>query len=93
MLSPTETLTLSPGTGTLGYEWDTDPDNGFRPAGRISLSSTTVNGVEVFTDYGTSVEDNGIATHSLSLYRAPSGALVFGALSERSMILFEPRPQ
>ncbi|MDX6654821.1 MAG: hypothetical protein QOH18_1535, partial [Solirubrobacterales bacterium] len=78
-LSPTETLTLSPGTGTLGYEWDSDAENGFRPPGRISLSSTTVNGVEVFTDYGTHVEDNGIATHSLSLYRAPSGALVFGA--------------
>ena len=22
-------------TGTLGYEWDEDPDNGFRPAGRV----------------------------------------------------------
>jgi hypothetical protein len=78
-LTPTQTLTLSPGTGTLGYEWDVDQDNGFRPAGRISLSSTTVNGLEVFNDYGTHVEENGIATHSLSLYRAPSGALVFGA--------------
>ncbi len=78
-LSPTQTLTLSPGTGTLGYEWDVDQDNGFRPAGRISLSSTTVNGLEVFNDYGTHVEEKGIATHSLSLYRAPSGALVFGA--------------
>jgi Domain of unknown function (DUF4082)/Fibronectin type III domain/Bacterial Ig domain len=78
-LNANETLTLSPGTGTLGYEWDSDEDNGFRPAGRISLSSTTVNGVEVFTDYGSNVKDNGIATHSLSLYRAPSGALVFGA--------------
>ncbi|OJU86039.1 MAG: hypothetical protein BGO11_04160 [Solirubrobacterales bacterium 70-9] len=78
-LTPTQTLTLSPGTGTLGYEWDVDQDNGFRPAGRIPLSSTTVNGLEVFTDYGTRVEEHGIATHSLSLYRAPSGALVFGA--------------
>ncbi len=78
-LQPNETLTLSPGTGTLGYEWDTDPDNGFRPPGRISLSSTTVNGTEVFVDYGSHVQTNGIATHSLSLYRAPSGALVFGA--------------
>ncbi len=78
-LSPTQTLTLSPGTGTLGYEWDVDADNGFRPAGRISLSSTTVNGVQTFTDYGTQVAENQIATHSLSLYRAPSGALVFGA--------------
>jgi hypothetical protein len=78
-LKSTETLTLSPGTGTLGYEWDSDEENGFRPPGRISLSSTTVNGVEVFTDYGTHVELGGVATHSLSLYRAPSGALVFGA--------------
>ena len=78
-LSPSETLTLSPGTGTLGYEWDTDPDNGFRPAGRISLSSTTTNNAQLFYDYGTQVEENGLATHSLSLYRAPSGALVFGA--------------
>lgn len=78
-LGPTETLTLSPGTGTLGYEWDVDADNGFRPPGRIPLSSTTVNGLETFVDYGTKVEEKTIATHSLSLYRAPSGALVFGA--------------
>jgi Domain of unknown function (DUF4082)/Fibronectin type III domain/Bacterial Ig domain len=78
-LGSTETLTLSPGTGTLGYEWDVDADNGFRPPGRISLSSTTVNGLETFVDYGTHVVENGVATHSLSLYRAPSGALVFGA--------------
>jgi Domain of unknown function (DUF4082)/Fibronectin type III domain/Bacterial Ig domain len=78
-LSSTQTLTLDPGGETLGYEWDSDAENGFRPAGRISLSSTTVNGVEVFTDYGTNVKQNSLATHSLSLYRAPSGALVFGA--------------
>jgi Domain of unknown function (DUF4082)/Fibronectin type III domain/Bacterial Ig domain len=78
-LSPSQTLTLSPGTGILGYEWDVDPDNGSRPKGRISLSSTTVSGVQTFTDYGTSVTDPSTATHSLSLYRVPSGALVFGA--------------
>ncbi|HEX4304643.1 MAG TPA: DUF4082 domain-containing protein [Solirubrobacterales bacterium] len=78
-LGASETLTLSPGTGTLGYEWDIDADNGFRPPGRIPLSSTTVNGLETFVDYGTHVVENGVATHSLSLYRAPSGALVFGA--------------
>ena len=54
-------------------------DNGFRPAGRVPLSSTTVNGIEAFTDYGTATEGGSTATHSLSLYRAPSGALVFGA--------------
>lgn len=78
-LSPSQVLTLSPGTGTLGYEWDVNPDNGFRPAGRIPLSSTTVTGVEAFTDYGTRVAGQSTATHSLSLYRTPSGALVFGA--------------
>ncbi|HEY1285353.1 MAG TPA: DUF4082 domain-containing protein [Solirubrobacterales bacterium] len=78
-LSAGQTLTLAPGTGTLGYEWDVNPDNRFRPAGRFPLSSTTVSGVQAFIDYGTEVEDNATATHSLSLYRAPSGALVFGA--------------
>jgi N,N-dimethylformamidase beta subunit-like protein/uncharacterized protein DUF4082/fibronectin type III domain protein/Big-like domain-containing protein len=78
-LSPSQTLTLSPGTGTLGYEWDVDPDTGFRPAGRVPLSSTTVSGLQTFVDYGTKVADNTTATHSLSLYRAPSGALVFGS--------------
>jgi fibronectin type 3 domain-containing protein len=78
-LSPSQTLTLSPGTGTLGYEWDVDADNGFRPPGRIPLSSTTVNGLQTFRDYGTEVEEPTTASHSLSLYRAPSGALVFGA--------------
>ena len=78
-LTSGQTLTLGAGTGTLGYEWDVDPDNGFRPAGRIPMSSTTVSGLQTFTDYGTGVADNTTASHSLSLYRAPSGALVFGA--------------
>ena len=43
-LTSGQTLTLGAGTGTLGYEWDVDPDNGFRPPGRIPLSSTTVTG-------------------------------------------------
>jgi hypothetical protein len=78
-LEPGQSLTLSPGTGTLGYEWDEDVDNGFRPAGEFDLSSTTVSGVQAFTDYGSSLSDNNTATHHLTLYRAPSGALVFGA--------------
>ncbi len=73
-----QTLTLAPGVGTLGYEWDADPDNGFRPAGSFRLSSTTANVPEMFTDYGSTVS-SGTATHNLTLYRAPSGALVFGA--------------
>ncbi len=74
-----KTLTLAPDTGTLGYEWDEDVDNGFRPAGEYDLSSTTDNGLQAFTDYGSTLNENATATHHLTLYRAPSGALVFGA--------------
>ncbi len=38
-LAPGQTATLS--ANTLGYEWDEELDNGFRPAGLIDLSSTT----------------------------------------------------
>jgi hypothetical protein len=71
------TLQLAP--NTLGYEWDQDADNGYRPNGEFDLSSTTVSGVEVFTDYGSTTKFNSTATHNLTMYRAPSGALVFGA--------------
>jgi len=66
------------GSNTLGYEWDEDPDNGFRPAGLVPMSSTTVGGMDVLQDYGSSYA-TGTATHALTLYRASSGALVFGA--------------
>ncbi len=74
-----QSLTLAPGAGTLGYEWDEDLDNGFRPAGEFDLSSTTVGGLQTFTDYGSRLAENQTATHHLTLYKAPSGALVFGA--------------
>ena len=32
-LASGQSTTLDAGTGTLGYEWDVDADNGFRPAG------------------------------------------------------------
>jgi hypothetical protein len=69
-------LALAP--STLGYEWDEDPDNGFRPAGQFRLSSTTVSDVDMFVDYGSFLQV-GTATHTLTSYRASSGALVFGA--------------
>ena len=72
-------LTLAPGTDTLGYEWDEDLDNGFRPAGEFDASSTTVSGTEAFKDYGSNTATGTTATHHLTLYRASSGALVFGA--------------
>ncbi|MGH3658372.1 MAG: DUF4082 domain-containing protein, partial [Micromonosporaceae bacterium] len=75
-LSGSQTTTL--GSNLLGYEWDASPDNGFRPPGLIHLSSTTINGAEVLQDYGSNYAP-GTAIHNLSLYRAPSGALVFGA--------------
>jgi Domain of unknown function (DUF4082)/Fibronectin type III domain/Bacterial Ig domain len=74
-----QTLTLAPAAGTLGYEWDEDVDNGFRPGGEFDLSSTTVTKLQTFTDYGTTINENGTGTHHLTLYRAKSGALVFGA--------------
>ncbi|MBA3589996.1 N,N-dimethylformamidase beta subunit family domain-containing protein, partial [Methylibium sp.] len=64
--------------GTLGYEWDEDLDNGFRPPGLIRMSSTTLSGVLVAQNYG-STFTLGSATHRLTLYRHASGALVFGA--------------
>jgi Domain of unknown function (DUF4082)/Bacterial Ig-like domain/Fibronectin type III domain/Bacterial Ig domain len=74
-----QSATLDSGVGTLGYEWDVDADNGARPAGLVDLSSTTSSNAEVFTDYGSTTQLNSTATHHLILYRAPGGALVFGA--------------
>jgi hypothetical protein len=76
---PGQTMNLAP--DTLGYEWDVDADNGFRPPGTFKMSSTTVSGVEVFTDYGSTTQFNGTATHNLTMYRAPSGARVFSSAS------------
>src|SRR5437016_6862825 len=39
-LAPGQVATLP--TGVLGYEWDVDVDNGFRPAGLVPLSTTTL---------------------------------------------------
>jgi hypothetical protein len=71
-----QTATLA--ADTLGYEWDEDLDNGFRPAGLVPLSSTTVNVPQRILDYSSDYGP-GEATHRLSLYRHGSGALVFGA--------------
>jgi hypothetical protein len=67
--------------GTLGPEWDIDQDNGFRPAGLFPLSTTTLTVptcILSYTTIGTCT-----AIHRLTLYRASSGALVFGAGTER----------
>ncbi|MEQ1638863.1 MAG: N,N-dimethylformamidase beta subunit family domain-containing protein, partial [Methylococcales bacterium] len=65
-------------SGTLGYEWNEDLDNGFRPAGLVRLSTTIVPNAPVLTDYG-STFGSGTANHALTLYKAASGARVFGA--------------
>ena len=75
-LAPAATATLT--ADTLGYEWDEDLDNGFRPAGQIRMSTTTVNVPLRLLDFGSNYGP-GTATHSLTLHRRPSGALVFGA--------------
>lgn len=75
-LSAGNTATLT--DGTLGYEWDEDLDNGFRPPGLIRMSTTTVNNVEILQDYG-STYALGTAIHHLTLYKHSSGALVFGS--------------
>jgi len=72
------TSTAILGKSVLGYEWDEDVDNGFRPRGLIRLSSTTADVAGHLVDFGSSYAP-GSATHNLTLYRHPSGALVFGA--------------
>ena len=76
-------------TGTLGFEWDEDVDNGARPAGLVRLSSTTVplDGNYSLLDEGATYGP-GTGVHALTLYRYPphavgSGALVFGAGTPR----------
>ncbi len=63
---------------TVGYESDEDLDNGVRPAGLIRVSTTTGATPEYLRDFG-NVVTPGTTTHSMTLYRVPSGALVFGA--------------
>ena len=75
-LQPGQTAELAP--NTLGYEFDVDADNGFRPAGLIHLSETSAAAPEVLQDNGGTYAP-GVLTHQLSMYRAASGALVFGA--------------
>lgn len=62
-LAPTGRVTLA--NGTLGYEWNPEYPQyaDWYPPGRVLLSTTTIASEQ----------------HHLSLYRAPSGALVFGA--------------
>jgi hypothetical protein len=67
--------TLAP--DTLGYEWD-ENFNGSQPSSSIDLSATSASGLDILMDFGHTY-GTGSATHHLNLYRAASGALVFGA--------------
>lgn len=80
----TDVANLQPGQAyslvqnLLGYEWDSDVENGFRPAGLINMSLSTVSVDTYLRDYGSQIGSADV-THSLTMYRAESGALVFGA--------------
>lgn len=83
-LQPGETYTTE--SDYLGYEWDVNAtsnelaNNGFSPPGLVALSSTTVTTSALSANYlATAGLITGSPTHNLTLYRAPSGALVFGA--------------
>ena len=69
--------TTTIGSNVIGYEWDEDLDNGSRPPGSFRVSQTAGTGDRI-TDYGTNYAQ-GAATHSMTLYKHASGALVFGA--------------
>jgi hypothetical protein len=90
-LAPGGAVTLA--GGTLGYEWDSDSEAGLpaaarqpasrpfvQPAGLTELSETvSVPGIKTIEDYGHLYAGSATVSHHLTLYRAPSGALVFGA--------------
>jgi hypothetical protein len=71
------------GDRVVGYECDEDADNGFRPAGLMQLSSTSIQasakviGENIYQ--GRDIYLPGPATHVMTMYRAASGALVFSA--------------
>lgn len=75
-LNPGQTATLAP--GSLGAELDADEDNGFRPAGLFHLTTSAVDSSNILLDYGNTV-GSGSMVHHLTLYRHPSGSLVFSA--------------
>ena len=75
-LTGSQTVTL--GDQTIGYEWDADVNNGFRPAGLLDMASTTVTVSQLKQDYGNTYAA-GTEVWGPTLYRASSGALVFSA--------------
>ncbi len=74
-LSVGQSRELAP--NTLGYEFDVDADNGYRPPGLIRLSATEAEVPDLLLDYGKTYS-RGRCTHHITMYRASSGALVCG---------------
>jgi N,N-dimethylformamidase beta subunit-like protein/uncharacterized protein DUF4082/Big-like domain-containing protein len=75
-LTGSQTATL--GYQTIGYEWDADWDNSFRPAGLFDAAATSVSVPELIQDYGNTYAA-GTAIWAPTLYQASSRALVFSA--------------
>src|SRR5262249_37386315 len=73
-LTAGQTATL--GQDVVGYEVDQDVDNGSRPAGLMDMSSTTFSTPSHVVDQSGTVVGSGTGNHQITLYRAPSGALV-----------------
>ncbi|MFI2487801.1 DUF4082 domain-containing protein [Promicromonospora kroppenstedtii] len=63
---------------TVGYESNEDLDNGSRPPGLIRMSKTVGEVPEYLQDFG-NVVAAGTTTHTITMYKAASGALVFSA--------------
>jgi len=70
-------IALAP--GSLGAEIDVPEDNGVQPPGLVRLSANPItDGSNFLLDYGVTY-GGGTTTHAMTLYRAPSGALVFSS--------------
>ena len=65
--------------GILGYEFDEDLDNGFRPAGLIAVVVDHGDDRRKAAPTTAASTGPGPSTHALTMYRHGSGALVFGA--------------
>ncbi|MEV0144567.1 MULTISPECIES: DUF4082 domain-containing protein [unclassified Nonomuraea] len=76
-LQPGEVATFP--AGTLGFEWDNQPDNAVAPAGLARFSSTTLSYTNKYLLNFGSIYGAGTATHHLTLYQEPGGGMVFGA--------------
>jgi hypothetical protein len=75
-LTGSQTATL--GAELIGYEWDIDVDNGFRPAGLVDLAATSVSVPELLQDNGNTYIP-GTAVWGPTLYRAAGQGRVFSA--------------